>query len=184
MINERGIWLSQEETNTHEYDASLARAIIKFFPHIKTAVDIGCGNGKYVMNFMANGIQCEGYDGSPLTPELTLGQCEVMDFSEPVDIGRFDLVLSLEVGEHIPANYEQIYLDNLCNATTKFLLISWATEGQYGIGHVNCHANSYIINELKPRGFLYVRWFSELLREETSLPWFKNTLMLFMKWSR
>jgi hypothetical protein len=184
MISESGIWLSGEETDTHEFDPVLARAIIKFFPHVKSVVDIGCGNGKYVMNFMANGIPCKGYDGSPLTPKLTGGLCEVMDFSEPVEIGRFDLVLSLEVGEHIPAQYEQIFLDNLCNAATKFLLISWATEGQYGIGHVNCHANIYIINKLKPRGFLYVRWFSELLREETSLPWFENTLMLFIKWSR
>jgi hypothetical protein len=181
MINERGIWLSEQETKTHEYDAPLARAIIKFFPYIKTAVDIGCGNGKYVMNFMVNGIPCEGYDGSPLTHELTFGLCEVTDFSEPVDIGKFDLVLSLEVGEHIPAAYEQIFINNLCNASDKFLLLSWAIEGQHGIGHVNCHANSYIIKELKTRGFLYVRWFTELLREETTLPWFKNTLMTFIK---
>jgi hypothetical protein len=181
MINERGIWLSTEETNTHEYDASLARAIIKFFPHVKYVADIGCGNGRYTQNFINHGISCDGYDGSPLTPELTGGMCEVMDFSRPVNIGKFDLVLSLEVGEHIPAEYEQIFINNICNASNKFLLLSWAIEGQHGIGHVNCHSNEYIISELQLRGFTHIKWFSEILRDEATLPWFKDTLMVFYK---
>lgn len=181
MINERGIWLTTQETDTHEYDPALAGALVKYFSHMKSIVDIGCGTGEYVLKFKANNIECKGFDGSPLTPVLTANMCEVMDFSEPVDIGKFDLVLSLEVGEHIPAEYEQIFINNLINASDRFLLLSWAVEGQYGIGHVNCQPNIYVIRELKNRGFLYLRWFSEILRDNSSLPWFKNTLMFFVK---
>jgi hypothetical protein len=184
MISDRGIWLSTEETDTHEYDAFLAAAIIKYFSSIKSVVDIGCGNGRYTVNFLNHEISCKGFDGSPLTPELTGGLCEVMDFSKPVDIGQFEMVLSLEVGEHIPAEYEQIFIWNLCYASNKFILLSWAVEGQYGIGHINCRNNNYIIGELDKLNFRYVKWMSEILRDESTLPWFKNTLMLFIKWNK
>lgn len=181
MISERGIWQSSDETNTHEYDASLAEKLVFLFAPCESIVDIGCGNGKYVMNFLAHGISCKGYDGSPLTPELSGGLCETMDFSQPVDIGKFDMVLSLEVGEHIPVQYEQIFIDNLCNASKYLILMSWAVEGQPGIGHVNCRSNEYIIAEVEKRGFKYTPKTSELLRKISSLPWFKNTLMFFVK---
>jgi SAM-dependent methyltransferase len=181
MIHERGYWTSKTETDTHEFDKSLCDAIIYHFGFVESIADIGCGNGKYIQAFLDKGIDCSGFDGNPQTPELTGQICKVMDFSSPADIGRFDLVLSLEVGEHIPVEYEQVFIDNLVKASREYIILSWAIEGQLGIGHVNCRDNLYIIRELQKRGFDFNRGASELLREKSTLPWFKNTLMVFIR---
>ena len=106
-------------------------------------------------------------------------RCDVMDFSQSVNIGKFDLVLSLEVGEHIPVEYEQTFIDNLCRHSQRSILISWAVEGQPGTGHVNCRNNDYIISEMKKRDFIFDEDISQYFRDNSYLPWFKNTLMYF-----
>lgn len=181
MIHERGYWLSQEEFKTHQFDKRLAYEVARIFC-VVTAVDIGCGNGQYTNFLNSKGIKCVGYDGSPSTPEIAGKYCQVMDFSEPVDIGQYDLVLSLEVGEHIPVEYEQDFIDNLCRAAKQYIVLSWAVIGQGGVGHVNCRNNDYIIRELGKRGFILDADSTERLREAAFLPWFKNTIMAFDKW--
>lgn len=180
MIHERGYWMDKKETDTHEFDASLANAIGEVFPGC-SLVDIGCGNGKYVNKLSFMGFDVTGYDGSPLTPELTGGKCKVCDFSYPVDIGQFDIVLSLEVGEHIPAEYEQVFIDNLVRSAKKFIILSWAVEGQPGVGHFNCRNNDYIAEQLQERGFRLMKWLTGYLRSASTLPWFKNTIMVFRR---
>jgi SAM-dependent methyltransferase len=181
MISDRGYWTSNIETDTHEFDKPLSDALIHMFGHVQRIVDIGCGKGDYIKALLNKGIDCIGYDGSPLTPELSENTCLVKDFSEPVDIGKFDLVLSLEVGEHIPVQYEQIFIDNLVNASREYIVLSWAIEGQPGVGHINCRNNDYLIYQLQLRGFDYSQGSSEYLREKSSLSWFKNTLMVFVR---
>jgi tryptophanyl-tRNA synthetase len=181
MIHERGYWTSEKETDTHEFDKSLSDALISFYNNVIRVVDIGCGKGDYTKAFINRGIDCIGYDGSPLTPLISGNTCYVKDFSQPVNIGKFDLVLSLEVGEHIPEKYEQIFLDNLAAASREHIVMSWAVEGQPGIGHFNCRNNDYIISEMQKRGFAYNWRRSHYLRVQSTLPWFKDTLMIFEK---
>lgn len=178
-MNDRGCWTTQEEMATHEYDAQLCEAMIASFP-VRTVADIGCGRGDYTRAFREANVFCRGFDGNPLTKELC-DACEIRDFSEPQDIGVFDLVVSLEVGEHIPAEYESIFLDNICKASKEYVCLSWAIEGQEGTGHVNCQNNGYIINEMQRRGFEIDWEHTEYLREKSTLSWFKNTIMVFEK---
>jgi hypothetical protein len=174
--------MSKEETDKHVFDKSLAFAIINMFRYnSETTVDIGCGNGEYTKNFLRHKKNCIGYDGSPLTPEITNGLCKVMDFSEIVDIGKFDLVLSLEVGEHIPQEYEQNFIDNICNASKQHIVLSWAIEGQGGDGHFNERNNDYVKAEMLKRGFVYQKRETHKLRGESTVPWFENTIMVFEK---
>jgi Glycosyl transferase family 2 len=181
MIHERGYWLEIDEPNTHTFDKLLCDEIIKSFENIETAIDIGCGDGRYTRNLIDHGINCKGFDGSPLTPKLSGGLCGVKDFSESVDIGTFDLVLSLEVGEHIPPQYEQVFIDNLCKAARKYLCVSWGIVGQPGYGHFNCRNNDYVIAEMQKRGFIFDEKTSMRLRSASTFPWFKNTIMVFYK---
>lgn len=182
MVHERGYWLSVRETRTHEFDGKLCAALISMYK-VKTMIDIGCGTGAYVRQFMLSDPfnYCIGYDGSPLTPTISNGLCYVKDFSEPQSVGKFDLVLSLEVGEHIPAKYETVFIDNLCNASKKFICLSWAVEGQMGVGHYNCRNNDYVIIKLGERGFSLDMDKTVYLREQSTLSWFANTLMAFEK---
>ena len=122
-----------------------------------------------------------GHDGSPLTPELSFGLCKIMDFSVPRHIGKYDLVLCLEVGEHIPIKYENIFLNNICRASVRWICLSWAIEGQGGTGHVNCRNNGYVAGEMHQRGFEMDVDKTKLLREKCSIPWFKNTIMIFYR---
>jgi|WetSurSiteA1Bulk_404760.scaffolds.fasta_scaffold14348_2 hypothetical protein len=180
MIHERGYWLSEKETNVHVFDEPLAETICSLYP-VKTAVDIGCGNGKYTKYFNEQKIKCVGYDGSPLTPDITGGLCAVKDFSVLQNIGNFDLVVSLEVGEHIPRKYEPIFINNICRASHKYIVLSWAVEGQPGVGHVNCRNNDYVILKMSDQGFRLNRVNTMWLRECSTLPWFANTILAFEK---
>lgn len=181
MINERGFWGEEEALSMHTFDHVLCDKIIEVCRGHKTIVDIGCGNGSYVYKLEEAGYEVTGYDGSPATTEITKGRCGVMDFSNAVDIGTFDVVLSLEIGEHIPLQYEQTFIDNICNATKKLLITSWAIEGQGGTGHVNCRNNDYIIKEIESRGLEHLPDINDYLRLDVYLPWFANTVLVFKK---
>jgi cyclopropane fatty-acyl-phospholipid synthase-like methyltransferase len=182
MIHERGYWLSTDETSTHVCDIDLTYAVIHLIKdRLKTIIDIGCGNGEYTRIFLKNGFACIGLDGSPLTPELSNNLCKIMDFSESVDIGKFDLVFCLEVGEHIPSEYEQTFIDNICRASKNDIILSWAVEGQGGTGHVNERNNDYVIKEMSIRGFEIDNESTNFLRKQCKIPWFKGTIMYFKK---
>jgi len=180
MIHEHGFWLSETEVKTHTCDSSLKRALTQMFD-VDSVIDIGCGNGEYTQHFLDHGISCIGYDGSPLTPEITEELCSVKDFAVPQDVGQFDLVLSLEVGEHIPQKYERVFLDNICRAARKYVCLSWAIIGQGGTGHVNCRDNWYVIQEMRKREFEFEPVMSQKLRDHSTFSWFKNTLMCYTK---
>lgn len=89
--------------------------------------------------------------------------------------------MSLEVGEHIPKEYEHILIDNICNAAEHGVILSWAIKGQGGAGHVNCQNNAYIIDVMRGKGFAYDTDASSTLRKNATLSWFKNTVMVFRK---
>lgn len=181
MINERGFWGEEEATTMHIFDPVLCGKIITVCQPYKTIVDIGCGNGAYVSALHKVGYSVVGYDGSPATPIITKGRCSVMDFSNPVDIGLYDVVLSLEIGEHIPQQYESVFIDNIISAVRHLLILSWAIEGQGGTGHVNCRNNDYIISAIEAKGLVFDPVLSAELRQGVFLPWFANTIMVFKK---
>jgi hypothetical protein len=183
-INTKGFWETATNIN-HVHDQSLCNQLIVFLKknNINTLVDFGCGTGEYVKKFIKENIHCEAYDGNPNTEILTGGIGKVLDLSNTFDLNKqFDCVLSLEVGEHIPKKYEQIFIDNICHHTNKFLILSWAVIGQGGHGHFNCQNNKYIIEQLEKRHFIYQTQESNILRNSSSNAWwFKNTIMVFRK---
>lgn len=172
--------MSTDETNTHEFDHKLCDELVKRFP-VNSMVDIGCGRGDYVKAFMKSypHMKCAGYDGNPMTPDISDGVCFVKDFSSPASIGPFELTLCLEVGEHIPIEYEQVFINNVCNATSKHLVISWAHEEQGGTGHVNERSEDWVREEILRRGFFFLPLISAQLREVSILPWFKRNILVF-----
>lgn len=173
----KGCWTLKSEFDTHVFDQSLCDAIITVCQNqnIRSIADVGCGNGAYTKYFLDNDIDCDGFDGSPMTPDF----CYQVDFSVPQVIGKYGLVLSLEVGEHIPEKYEQIFLDNLVDASINLIILSWAIEGQGGDGHVNTRNNDYIIQQMANRGYDFNKETTEYLRDRCSISWFKQTLMTF-----
>lgn len=166
----------------HKYDPGLADALIHFLQDQDTIVDFGCGNADYTKLLVKENKTVECYDGNPNTPEMTDGLCKVLDLSKEFDLNKkFECVISLEVGEHIPPEYEQIFIDNLDRHSAQCVILSWALPGQGGDGHFNERDNSYIKENFEKRG--YKNWIEaeNYLRESTTLWWFKNTIMVFLK---
>ena len=181
-ISNKGFWLTDDESG-HCFDLSLATKLKDFFNSVKCndILDLGCGPGKYTKYFIDNGIKSEGYDGNPNTPIISDGLCKVADLTQINKFDNKDWVLSLEVGEHIPKEYEAIFIQNLINHSKKGIILSWAVPNQPGDGHVNCQSNEYVINLMRSHNYILDVHSTIQLREAAELWWFKNTLMVFRK---
>jgi hypothetical protein len=184
MIHEKGYWIGEDVKQHHYFDPGLAGALISFLTKEKQnkSVDLGCGIGNYVQHLRNRDLCTDGYDGNPDTPMLTNKVCGVLDLSTSKKLSiEYDWVISLEVGEHIPKEYEDVFIDNLHINNKKGIILSWAIEGQPGIGHVNCRNNSYIVNKLKELSYEYDIPATNQMRQAAILPWFKETVMVFRR---
>jgi len=183
LILKTGAW-STKDLNEHWHDGPICLELLNMFKdnNIKTIVDFGCGPGSYVKFFKNSGFDIDGYDGNPNTVELSNGMCSVLDLTTDFELGKtFDCVLSLEVGEHVPKEYEQAYINNLVKYSNKYIIISWGVPGQGGYGHVNCQTNEYIKNEFKIRGYDNCNDIETIIRDSAEASWFKDTIMIFKK---
>ena len=182
IVNERGIWITSDK-NYHLVDESLAFSIKEFLKKekCKSVVDLGCGDGFYTKVLKEDFI-CDGFDGNPYTKILSDGLCSQLDLSLPVDLNfLYDWVLCLEVGEHIPIQYEDIFIDNIHNSNTKGIILSWATPGQDGLGHYNEREQEYIKNIFNNLGYSNDIESENELRKNSEFWWFKNNIMVFRK---
>ena len=113
LISKTGAW--QNVMFHHIVDTSFGSALARMLKqnNITSVTDLGCGTGSYVEMISELGIKAQGFDGNPDTKTLDSsgGLCV-----GPVDLTkeRFwnttDAVISIEVGEHIPAELEAAFL--------------------------------------------------------------------------
>jgi SAM-dependent methyltransferase len=135
-----------------------AKNILSFlYDNLKfdTIVDFGCGTGCWasVAKKLFN-TQILGIDFHNCT-NLLLDESEYMyaDLTKPLSLGyNFDLVISLEVAEHIEELNINVFLDNLCSAG-KRILFSAALPEQGGTNHVNEKLLSYWVKQFARRGY-------------------------------
>ncbi|XP_068232441.1 uncharacterized protein [Palaemon carinicauda] len=122
----------------------------------------------------------EGFDSALNIEEVSSGRIHTADLSVPLELDhKYDWVLSLEVGEHIPQEKEQTFLDNLVKYACKGVVLSWAIEGQGGYNHVNTRNNDYIQMQMEKRGLKMDQEASQMLRKKVVVYWFKNSLMVY-----
>lgn len=183
-IHENGYWQGTEASSEHIYDPTLGSSLVHFFKNenVTSLVDFGCGMGTYVKTFRENNINAFGFDGNPNTPELTNNLCNVLDLSVPKTFDEpFDWVMSLEVGEHLPKRFEDIFINNLHNNNKRGIVLSWAIKGQGGHGHFNEQNTDYIKSKICKLGYTNDIENENILRNNSTLFWFKNTIMVFRK---
>jgi SAM-dependent methyltransferase len=187
-INERGYWEGKEGL-PHGVDLGLAKELARFFSknNADLVFDLGCGNGFYT-HYLNNygGMLCEGYDGNPFTKELAGDNCYVADLSVPQEFGKANWVMSLEVAEHIPEEFEDVFIDNLHRHNTEGIVISWSIPTFGGDGHVNPKENSYVIDKFTKLGYKYDEDSTITLRYSCAgYPnpcwWFGFTIFVFRK---
>jgi 2-polyprenyl-3-methyl-5-hydroxy-6-metoxy-1,4-benzoquinol methylase len=193
MIKETGYWTSDDTEAIHVHEPNLANWILNYLQDDKDKqlIDFGCGFGDYLKNLHNNGFtKLHGFEG-----EVRKGSPEFIknwDLSNPIKNyeGYNSLkksaynTICLEVGEHIPKQYESIFLDNITSLTTNKIILSWAIIGQLGDGHVNCMNNDEVILKMDELGFKYLEDDSISARNSVSpaiASWFLKTIMIFQK---
>lgn len=183
-INQTGFWLKDVPQEQHAHSIELSEWIINYLKDYKDSpiIDFGCGNGHYLRDLKFLGFNnLLGVEGDPIpNKHVEILQRDLTTF---IDLGKKGVVISLEVGEHIPQEYEHIYLDNLSRHCESILITSWAVRGQGGYGHVNELNNDEIIPKIEALGFVYLPEESQQARSVITqhCDWFKNTVMIFKK---
>lgn len=119
--------------------AILPRLIDWFRP--SSVVDVGCGVGTWLSEARRLGIEdVIGVDGDHVDRsllEIPSDRFLPRNLDEPLNLGRrFDLVLCLEVAEHLPSLSADALVKSLTEAGP-VVVFSAAIPGQGGNGHVN-----------------------------------------------
>lgn len=123
---------------------SSARAVVPFVQQLlqpAAVVDVGCGSGAWLAVWRECGVtDVRGVDGAYVKPESLLIPAEQFtahDLTQPLRLARqFDLVMSLEVAEHLPAEHAARFVQTL-TALGPVVLFSAAIPQQGGVGHIN-----------------------------------------------
>jgi hypothetical protein len=125
--------------------------------HPASVLDIGCGRGTWLEVFRSHGVATiRGVDGPHVSAtdlEMPPESFVTHDLTTPIDLGeRFELVVSLEVGEHLDRSIAPEFVASLV-AHAPAVLFSAAVPFQGGAGHVNEQWPSYWCNLFEARGY-------------------------------
>eukprot|EP00942_MAST-04A_sp_MAST-4A-sp1_P000272 g272.t1 len=149
--------------------------------NIKSVVEFGASLGCYSHYFVEKGINVNAYEGAKNINEITDGFVKHLDLTEASDgVEISDFVVCLEVGEHVPKQFEDNMFKIINNSNKKGVILSWAWSTR-GEGHVNVHDNKYIKNKMRSYGYVNDMAGEKMLRDSATLSWFKKTLMVFKK---
>ncbi|KAI9190831.1 uncharacterized protein BJ171DRAFT_539066 [Polychytrium aggregatum] len=169
-------------------DEGIGATIVKFLDG-SSIVDIGAGVGQYgfyLKNHGAN-IDYRGYDGAENVEEYTDGFLKWMDATNPLmDTiqGRADWVLSLEIGEHVPAEKTEELLNTFDRHNRYGVILSWAVIGQDGHHHINNKNNDEVVRIMENHGYYQDSWALDFQKEGRAAAqyfWFKSTFMVFKR---
>ena len=165
--------------------AVVAPWILKMYP-AQSLCDIGSGRGAWLVEWERAGIKNYlGVDGDYVSVDnlmIPADRFVTRDLTKPFDLGRaFDLVTSLEVGEHIVPEATDTYVDNLCRHSDA-ILFSAATPGQGGTFHVNEQHPDFWRKRFGARGY---RAF-DLVRPKVTgqkqvEPWYRYNTLFFVR---
>ena len=70
----------------------------------------------------------------------------------------------MEVAEHIPQQYEQIFLDNLVRLAKEGIILSWGVPGQRGHSHINLKNLVLLKTKWNNEGSMWMKLIPDLLK--------------------
>ena len=172
-----------EATGEHKTDFKLVKGLSRFLEG-KNVGSFGDGPGVYKREILKLGQvkSYDAYDGAPFCEKTSEGRVQYMDLTiAQYGIPLYDWIVSLEVAEHIPQQYESVYLDNIFRHAREGIIFSWAVPGQGGMSHINNKPTSYVVNLMRNNGFVKDEELSILLRKSTSLWWLQQNTNVYKR---
>lgn len=151
----------------------------------KSVVDVGCGVGAWLSAFRDCQIEdVLGLDGDYVDRSLLLippDRFQVADLTNNIRLGRrFDLVVSLEVAEHLPAGRAAQFVSDLV-ALGDVILFSAAIPGQGGTNHLNEQWPEYWQRLFEDRGYKLVDCLRARFWHDPAVPGcYKQNMVLYV----
>ena len=173
--------------NRRTHTLAAARAIFAALPPAlarKSVADIGCGTGTFLAAALEAGAQSAfGMEGQWVTPAmLDDGRVvfEARDLEQRFSGPRVDLVLSLEVAEHLSPGRAESFVADLV-AMAPAVLFSAAIPGQGGVGHVNEQWQSFWAHLFAAHGYKAYDVVRPLIWTDEAVPaWYRQNAVLYL----
>lgn len=152
----------------------------------KSVVDVGCGVGTWLSVFNEGGIEdILGIDGDWVDKKmLQISEERFLSFDlrKPLDIDRqFDLVLSLEVAEHLQSKYAGTFIDSLTRLGP-CILFSAAIPFQGGTNHVNEQWPDYWVKFFQDKGYVVIDCIRKKVWQNDNVEWwYAQNILLFVR---
>jgi SAM-dependent methyltransferase len=153
---------------------------------VRSVVDVGCGDANWLAVFRKLGVETIlGVDGDYVRPDLLQipQNCfQPADLTKPLNLDRtFDLAVSVEVAEHLEAEYAPGFIKTLTQLAPA-VLFSAAIPFQGGNHHVNEQWPDKWAELFRSNGYLPLDFIRKRVWQNNSVDWWyaQNTI-LFVK---
>ena len=165
-------FVGRSETVTRS--AAIVVPVLVDLFHPQSLLDLGCGQGEWIEAF---GLEDSlGIDIAAPESEHYLRH----DLRWPLVFDRtYDLVISLETGEHLP----QASADTLVGSITRHgrtVVFSAAVLGQVGKGHINCQPHEYWHEKFDARGYDMLDVVRPYIRHPDVSPWYRDNVFAYV----
>src|ERR1700732_587770 len=155
----------------------------------KSVVDVGCGIGPWLREFQRHGVdRIFGIDGPWIDKSQLLIPSEnlaITNLEEPIHLSEtFDLVVSLEVAEHLQKSSAPIFVDSLRHLGP-VILFSAAIPFQGGANHLNEQWPEYWANLFAGQGYKVVDCIRKQVWSNQDVdPYYAQNILLFVREDR
>ena len=152
----------------------------------RSVLDVGCGIGTWMSAFSKNGIKdIIGVDGDYVDRKLLekyipIENFKSQDLEKAFNLNRkFDLVVSLEVAEHLQPSSADDFIDSLVRHGDT-VLFSAAVPGQGGQRHLNEQWLSFWAAKFESRGFESYDPIRPIIWDNQNIEtWYRQNMVVF-----
>ena len=153
-----------------------------------SVTDAGCATGLYLLPFFHKGITVAGIEINQSAFDLSVIPYDRMyncDLQYPITmVNKSDLLICLEVLEHIPAEFAYRTICNLAQLSDTIIFTA-AQPGQGGEGHINLRHKNYWEDLFSFVGMFRWKIDETMLLDKVKcgpyMGWFINNLMIFKR---